>query len=609
MVLASPPPEQQTGNEGDLQHPDALGVERYLASEFVEATEAGGDVVTRVLRWDPKERRGRDAHIRELPRDQPRPAVYCPFCGRQGVYEHTGNSRKFFHSSGDQSCVATELESALHRRAKTALVEGLKFRPERGFPPDWQRRCRTCVAPQNLPPLMPGGWECEVDEHEKVLGGAARRPWFDAAALVSNPTVAALEVRESSPVDSWKLDLMEEVALAMVGVPAKALINDRGEAAWTGDGPLPPALVRRVLGQEHTYLCERCQSRASLPKPPEPEPREDPLKGALPSLCCKVLNQGLDLIHACCRCSVAVAEPLLPPRATVELVSKRPLHFRFHAHGTVFPMVVVEASEVRLLQAGSYLVVAPALVMAQSIGPAKPSFPARRLQGVPATTVPRVCGKCRKPPRPARDLDELWRRVSKVGDIDLLQRLKLSVEQRFLLAPAALDYQLDRLRRGPGRPSRGLRRSPPLRPHRLAGPPGTARWHRAPGGDVALGAPVHLANAQGRPARAPRPLATQPAKGRGGRPEPSPGRRFYRRCPPTRRLLQPGHGLGGGQRRGRPFLGRYDADLGPRRALRRRNTHRRPHRPKADRATPGPSRRSCRPGWPRESGGLCGTAG
>jgi len=216
-----------------VPHPRALGVSKYEGSPYVTSRE-GRLVITRVLL------EGGEQEVSALPaeRGSKRPRVYCPFCGELGKYRLPQAAPgsiipHFAHANDEEACVSTALETIRHRRAKEALVEGLRRLRERREPLRGRVACLRCRELFSRELLPAAGWTDESVELEDSVTG--RRP--DVVALSSGDRVFFFEVCATHAVDAEKSQAYEVAGTVGVELDTHVLLDDQGEVRWTGSGP------------------------------------------------------------------------------------------------------------------------------------------------------------------------------------------------------------------------------------------------------------------------------------------------------------------------------------------------------------------------------------
>jgi hypothetical protein len=231
------------------QHPAALGIAPWPESSFV--TERGSSlVITRVLLDDG------DAAVVDLPR-KGRPRVWCPFCGREGVYRKRVNASSFtehFAHRNGQVCRPEDLSLALHRRAIELLVEWLGAQRQAGEGVAVQVDCRRCKQGLGVDLVGPGTWTEERVEVRVDWGESYRVP--DILMVREGVPVAVIEVAHTSLVDEERrADLLSQ------GVPGVELDAWPVVEALTAGRGLPS--LRQHWGLERAprdfHVCRRCR--------------------------------------------------------------------------------------------------------------------------------------------------------------------------------------------------------------------------------------------------------------------------------------------------------------------------------------------------------------
>jgi hypothetical protein len=234
-------------------HPLALGVRPTASSRFVTDLGGGRLSTTRVLLLDG------EAAVADLPRDyDARPDVFCPFCGELGKYrhlEHREGTSHFAHATGDE-CVVAALETALHRRAKALLCEGLAWLRGQQRSVLVKTPCLRCDEPTAIPMLRPADWDMEAPEVEL---GALR---LDVAALRGGVPSAVFEVRVSHAVEAEKASELRSSGLPSAEFLATALIDEAtGVVSWRFEEPLPcPEKHWNLEREGYPFaLCRECR--------------------------------------------------------------------------------------------------------------------------------------------------------------------------------------------------------------------------------------------------------------------------------------------------------------------------------------------------------------
>lgn len=234
-------------------HPLALGVRPSVGSGFVTDVGGGRLSTTRVLLVDG------EADVADLPRDYgARPDVFCPFCGELGKYrhlEHREGTSHFAHATGDE-CVVSALETALHRRAKALLCEGLAWLRGQQRPVLVKVACLRCDESTAIPMLRTADWDAEAPE---VDLDTLR---LDVAALRDGLPSAVFEVRVSHAVEAEKASQLRSSGLPSVEFLATSLIDEAtGEESWRFEEPLPRPEKHWNLEREGFpfALCSGCR--------------------------------------------------------------------------------------------------------------------------------------------------------------------------------------------------------------------------------------------------------------------------------------------------------------------------------------------------------------
>ena len=189
-----------------------------------------------------------------------RPIVYCPFCGRPGVYRVfslDGTIAHFAHEGGKTACVASALESVLHQRAKAALLSALGQLRREGKPLRSTLRCQRCNKPFTKVLLRPGDWTDEAVEW--ALPGSARVS--DVVALQAGAPALLFEVYASHRVDAEKSADYVARSVAGIELDARAFFHESGRSSWTATNPLPLPLESWNLEQapRSFNVCPLCR--------------------------------------------------------------------------------------------------------------------------------------------------------------------------------------------------------------------------------------------------------------------------------------------------------------------------------------------------------------
>lgn len=233
--------------------PQGIGVRPFAGSRFVTALNSGRLSITRVLLLEG------EAYVAQLPSDQNhRPKVFCPFCGELGKYRHYSKQHgiaHFAHATADD-CSASALESALHRRAKSALCEGLAQLRSLKKPVTVNISCLRCANKVAVPLLREDDWDSESEEVPFL------QYRLDVAAQHKTQVKAAFEVRFSHAVDADKLEGLNATRLPGIELLASSLIDaTTGEVCWRHTTPLPsPVQSWNIEREGYPFaLCERCR--------------------------------------------------------------------------------------------------------------------------------------------------------------------------------------------------------------------------------------------------------------------------------------------------------------------------------------------------------------
>lgn len=187
--------------------------------------------------------------------------MYCPFCGRVGVYRvasASGAIAHFAHEGGELACVAAALESILHQRVKTALLDALRQLRREGRSLRSKLTCRRCGEPFVRAVLRANDWTDEAVE--QALPGSAFIG--DVAALLEGAPVFILEVYASHRVDAAKVAAYAQGGTAGLEVDARAFIDEAGKLTWSASAPLPLPLESWNLERapRSFHVCSECRN-------------------------------------------------------------------------------------------------------------------------------------------------------------------------------------------------------------------------------------------------------------------------------------------------------------------------------------------------------------
>lgn len=217
----------------DDYHHLALGTAKTKDSRFVRELPGEHLSIVRVLMVpgaDPAEQA-----ISELPRGKgPRPAVYCPFCGRLGKYSHTDNYDHFSHVSSDNECSPHELETVLHRRAKQLIRDQFVLARAAAHAITAQLQCSRCSTLYQKQLCKASSWDEEALERTLPDG---LRP--DLTILDQGLPIFIVEVCVTHAVPKEKTDLLRSHGHTGVEVDARTLFDHTGTAIWGYDKDLP----------------------------------------------------------------------------------------------------------------------------------------------------------------------------------------------------------------------------------------------------------------------------------------------------------------------------------------------------------------------------------
>lgn len=419
-------------SNADQLHPDALGVPRFEGSKYAEKTDAGTLSIVRVLRMEGESRW--ETAINKLPRGRPRPWVYCPFCGRKGQYALTDRFAYFRHGDGDQDCVVGDLESIRHRRAKEALVAGLRQARATSRPLTWSRRCRRCETQDVFPLLAAGAWDDEREEAPYETQDKLRSYRFDAAPTAGTIALAALEVRERHPLPPEKLDDLEREHLPVLEFLARDVIDDRGQTTWTGEGPLPVAYVWRIGAERSPFRCEQCVKDEVSRSAPAP----DPDQVLMDRLVSAVRSRGVEAQAECIRCATVAPFSLLR--------QKEDRHADVSFDGVIFAgeepgeeVAFALAESLRATPRGVRLTQALLTDLLEDPAPGPLLLPAHAMWAPERQPdqVPRICRRCRQPSDVAAEVDLMWRALA--SRQELFKRLRAELERQIGLPPGSLE--------------------------------------------------------------------------------------------------------------------------------------------------------------------------
>jgi hypothetical protein len=242
------------------RHPEALGVAPSKGSPYVTET-AHGLSITRVLLLIG------EANVADLPSivTELRPTVFCPFCGRQGVYhKRRGSSERvefFAHGHGQQECVAGDLTSVLHDRTLTHLQNELAALRRELLPLLGRGTCRRCNGRMTVPLLAAGRWEEEVRESIRLqIDQRSRKPDLVCRAQCSN--VFLIEVACSHFVDDIRAQDLSATGVPGIEIRATDLFTSVGTVAWTRFQPLPLPLRAFSLetAPREFLICRECRT-------------------------------------------------------------------------------------------------------------------------------------------------------------------------------------------------------------------------------------------------------------------------------------------------------------------------------------------------------------
>lgn len=420
----------------EFMHPDATGGRPCAKSRFVEVSPSGTPTVTTVLRWESG--RGWSQHIKDLPRAQPRPAVYCPYCGMKGEYAHTDKHKYFRHGNGEQFCVEAHRMTALHRRAQVVLRDGMRVAREGALPLSVGVACTSCNNGQTVEVLARGAWETDdLEVPWRSTSGDAFR--LDVAATRENRACVALEVRVSHAVDGQKIAAFEAAELPFLELDADALVGLDGAALWQGNGNLPAPLVWRLPGVDCPHACATCDTTAVPPTPtiavPDPSPEQ-----ALGAWAEHVERYGLKLTAPCVRCGSSTTFPLTNKRTAVEVVLDEQCPPRARVltpDRPPFDVVICDDQPDQETGCIAYddvsAVVDAVLQHSPIVITARQD---RRVDGMGRRLL--ICRGCRRASDSARAVDLLWAKLSDHVP-ELVPRLRRSVEKRTDLAEGTLD--------------------------------------------------------------------------------------------------------------------------------------------------------------------------
>lgn len=243
-------------------HPLALGVEKFKESPFVRPLSGGRLSIVRVL-LDSKDGPS-ESDIQDLPRESARrPSVYCPFCGREGKYSFTEKYRHFSHLSGQEDCVLRDLETALHRRAKSLLLEEIARARGLGRSLDAETTCTRCNKSYRKSMCKPGMWDSE--EAERSLPDGLRP---DISMFLASSPAFLIEVYVTHLVDPEKRKRLETLGIAGVEIDARHLFDEQGNQLWTCEQSLPLPINSWALERapRRYNICPKCRAVPSSRK-------------------------------------------------------------------------------------------------------------------------------------------------------------------------------------------------------------------------------------------------------------------------------------------------------------------------------------------------------
>lgn len=175
-----------------------------------------------------------------------RPAASCPICNRD-VTMKLGEIRAYHIAhQPDETCIATNPETALHLNMKFYIAEQLR-QDNRLF---IEEKCKNCHSIRNQ--LKFSGWnQVEV---ERTIGDPYRP---DIVLLVDGQPVGAIEVFVTHKVDEKKARYYTLRQIEWIEVVGEETFYD-GPLAWTADKPMP---FYRIHPPLKTWQCPECQTK------------------------------------------------------------------------------------------------------------------------------------------------------------------------------------------------------------------------------------------------------------------------------------------------------------------------------------------------------------
>jgi|GEM_PF-5851529 len=202
-------------------HPKATGVAPQPGSRFTTETEAGV-VITRVLLEEG------EAEVTALPSvpGASRPAVFCPFCGRQGVYRKSRTNAAYtehFAHQGHESCAESDLSQALHMRAIQELRAWLASLRQRRVGLQIVGPCRRCKAEKHWTVLSVEDWDEEVVEQRLATPDGYRVP--DLNLRKNGTLVAVLEVAHTSLVFGQREQDLRSLGVPCLEIDARQILE------------------------------------------------------------------------------------------------------------------------------------------------------------------------------------------------------------------------------------------------------------------------------------------------------------------------------------------------------------------------------------------------
>lgn len=264
-------------------HPRALGTKPTASSRYVTERTGGSLAITSVLLEN-----GDDAKVSELPDrdDDARPKVYCPFCGRVGVYRQKHLAEKytdnFAHHDGAE-CKQADLDNVLHSRAIACLCRWLSEQRNRRRAVQARVLCHRCKNPHTHLVLGSNSWDGESPEERVTTVEGHRIP--DVVVKRGDTIVAVFEVAHTNLVDERRRHELEGLAVPGAEFKAESIVD---LSVDHGSLPQPHQHWNLECGGRNFLVCSQCRATPDVAKSVralvESHPRARPDHDGLSSL-------------------------------------------------------------------------------------------------------------------------------------------------------------------------------------------------------------------------------------------------------------------------------------------------------------------------------------